>query len=266
MSPAGNAQVEYAPIFDWSAPRKRKLALVSFIGGSALLHALCFYVFQIIYPPTVALLPPPARVHLITPDSEEGRQLLRWVEAEDPALLSMTQRPPEAPAFSPPKPEHIPSYAGRRPLLKEPAPPPPDLRIPSARPPAAVPLARSAALAPAGVVHSSLTFSAESPGLGAATIPELRFRASTSEPPQPAEFRVGISAQGAVRYCFLKNSSGDNALDQQARSYLMLCRFPAKQNPEAEKQNAVVAWTTATVEWGNDLSAPPTASLEPTNP
>ena len=58
-----------------------------------LLHALCFYVFQIIYPPAVALLPPPGRITVIAPNTEEGRVLLRWLEAEDPALASTTQPP-----------------------------------------------------------------------------------------------------------------------------------------------------------------------------
>ncbi|HEV8185617.1 MAG TPA: hypothetical protein VGP40_06640, partial [Chthoniobacterales bacterium] len=85
MRPHAVAQVDFAPLFDWSPPRRRKLSIISFIAASTALHALCFYVFQIIYPPTIALLPPPARVNLITAASEEGRVLLRWIEAEDPA-------------------------------------------------------------------------------------------------------------------------------------------------------------------------------------
>ena len=56
-----------------------------------MLHALCFYAFQIIYPPAVALLPPPGRVTVIAPNTQEERVLLRWLEAEDPALASTTQ-------------------------------------------------------------------------------------------------------------------------------------------------------------------------------
>ncbi|MGZ5005552.1 MAG: hypothetical protein ACXWG7_08345, partial [Chthoniobacterales bacterium] len=59
---------EYKPIFDWSAPHGRRLTLTSFIAASAAVHAFCFYVFQIIYPPTVALTPPPGRISLINGD------------------------------------------------------------------------------------------------------------------------------------------------------------------------------------------------------
>ncbi|MEP7078228.1 MAG: hypothetical protein ABI795_04300, partial [Chthoniobacterales bacterium] len=66
-------------VFRWDSPDRRRWGLALFIATSVALHAICFYVFQITYPPTVALLPPPARVNLITPATEEGRVLLRWV-------------------------------------------------------------------------------------------------------------------------------------------------------------------------------------------
>ena len=82
-------------IFSWESPRGEKLAITLFLALSVAAHAFCFYVFQIVYPPTVSLLPPPARVTLITPASEEGRTLLRWIDSEDPALAFTTRRPPE---------------------------------------------------------------------------------------------------------------------------------------------------------------------------
>ena len=84
-------------IFAWDPRRQRKFAIAGFLFGSLALHALGFYLFQIVYPPAVALLPPPGRVSLISPDSDEGRVLLRWLEAEDPALASTTQPPPDGP-------------------------------------------------------------------------------------------------------------------------------------------------------------------------
>src|SRR6516164_5083511 len=106
-------------IFSWDSPRGEKLAITIFLATSVLAHALCFYIFQIVYPPTVALLPPPARVSLITPDSEEGRTLLRWIDAEDPALAFTTRRPPDATLRSLPKTEHVPSYSSIEPTLKD---------------------------------------------------------------------------------------------------------------------------------------------------
>src|SRR5881227_2984414 len=106
-------------LFSWEPPRRRKVAITAFLALSLGGHALCFYIFQIVYPPTVALLPPPARVSLITPASEEGRTLLRWIDAEDPALAFTTQRPPEARLHALPKAEHLPSYSAIEPALKD---------------------------------------------------------------------------------------------------------------------------------------------------
>lgn len=248
----------FTPVFDWNAPRSRKFALFIFISGSAALHALCFYVFQVIYPPIVALPPPPARVSVITPVSEEGRLLLRWIEAEDPALSSTTQRPPEA-GLSLPSPEHVPSYVNRKPALREPAPYQPDHRVPSSSPPAPVPVSRSAPSAPVVPLPTELKFGTETNRFGAPAIPPLRFAPSSKEPPQSAKFRVAIGRRGDVRYCFLENSSGDSGLDEQARHYLLLCRFSPSASDDAKAENDFL-WTTATFEWGNDLAASSTAA------
>src|SRR5438093_8459644 len=126
-------------LFSWEPPRRRKVSITAFLALSLGGHALCFYIFQIVYPPTVALLPPPARVSLITPASEEGRTLLRWIEAEDPALAFTTQRPPEARLRALPKVEHIPSYLAVELALKQVPLAVVDLRIPSSQPPGPVP-------------------------------------------------------------------------------------------------------------------------------
>ncbi|MFN2508467.1 MAG: hypothetical protein ABR589_06805 [Chthoniobacterales bacterium] len=233
---------EFAPVFDWDPPRGRKLSILGFIAASAGLHALCFYLFQIIYPPTVALLPPPARVHLITPDSEDGRLLLRWIEAEDPALSSTTQPPPDTASFVPPRANHVPSYRVRQPALKEAPPYQPDLRVPSARPPAPVFLPRAPTPAGAATTPSRLTFSPDAAPLGEAVIPPLQFTSPNREPPQTAEFRVAIGAKGEVRHCFVQNSSGDAALDEQARRHILLCRFPEIANRGSQLANALL-WT-----------------------
>jgi hypothetical protein len=253
MRPSTFAEPEFTPVFDWSPRRGRKLSLISFITASAVVHALCFYVFQVIYPPTVALLPPPARVTVITPNSDEGRLLLRWIEAEDPALSSTTQRPPEAPALAPPKPAHVPSYAGRVPPLKEVPPSQPDLRVPSAQPPGPVPIPRAAIQPTAQVVPTTLTFGEEAGQLGRPEMPPLQFITTNVAPPHVAHFRVGISHLGQVQYCLLETSSGDARLDEQARSQIIRTRFPAA-NRQASAARDEVLWTTATIAWGNDIA------------
>ena len=258
MTPRAATPAEFTPVFDWNPKPRRKISLISFIIGSTVLHGLCFYVFQIVYPPTVALLPPPARVHLITPATEEGRLLLRWIEAEDPALSSTTQRQPRAEAFAPPNVAHVPTYLNRQPALKELPPYQPDLRVPSSRPPGPVPLPRPSPPPPAGITRTSVTFAGDANVLGAAQVPPLHFTASPKEPPQAAQFRVAISPRGDVRHCFVQISSGDRALDEQARRYLLLARFPEIKSQQPTSRSDLT-WTTATVEWGNDI-APPSAT------
>src|ERR1043165_2553041 len=125
-------------VFGWKRPGRGKWTLSGFLLASLALHAFGFYLFQIVYPPAVALLPPPGRVSLIAPNSDEGRQLLRWIEAEDPALASTTQVPAESRSLVMPTIQHAPSYLSRQPALKDLPPGPPPVSIPSARPPAPV--------------------------------------------------------------------------------------------------------------------------------
>src|SRR5579871_1381696 len=56
--------------------------------GSVLLHAATFFLFQVVYPQRVTIPAPAPRVSLLTPSSPENIALLRWIEAEDPALVA----------------------------------------------------------------------------------------------------------------------------------------------------------------------------------
>src|SRR5438093_6861681 len=171
-------------LFSWEPPRRRKVSITAFLALSLGGHALCFYIFQIVYPPTVALLPPPARVSLITPASEEGRTLLRWIDAEDPALAFTTQRPPEARLRALPRVEHVPSYLAVEPVLKEVSSPAVDLRIPSAHPPGPVPFLHRQPTPAVGPTRTSVSFSEELQRLGGLTLPEPSFSASNTETPE----------------------------------------------------------------------------------
>jgi hypothetical protein len=248
-------------IFHWEAPRPRQLAIAGFLFASIVGHAFCFYMFQIIYPPAVALLPPPAHVTVIASNTEEGRTLLRWIEAEDPALASITQRPPDAKTVLLPALQHVPSYLNTQPSLKKLPPLISDLRVPSSQPSAPVPLARARKAPAMLTVPTTVTFSSELADLGAPQEPGVKWSASTREPPQSAEFHVAVTDRGLLRYCFLERSSGDAALDEQAQKYLALCRFTgsARENSATEKQ---LIWAMATFEWGNDVTLPPSSSSE----
>ena len=244
-------------LFNWGPPRPRARALVMFIIASLLFHAFCFYVFQVVYPPAVVLLPPPARVALISNASEEGRSLLRWVDAEDPALISATLRPPNSRARELPKLQHIPSYTLERPQLKQPPPLVLDLRPPSPQPPGPVPISHRPAKVKAASAPTAVVFSEELAALGQAHIPGTKFTASAgNEQPQNVRFRIAVNGRGEVQYAFPLNSSGDAALDDEARRHVALTRFPAR--PDAPNESLV--WGVATVEWGSDVGREHTAS------
>src|SRR5437763_6011763 len=83
-------------VFGWERPGRGKWTLTGFLLASLGLHAFGFYLFQIVYPPAVALLPPPGRISLIAPDTDEGRQILSWLEAVDTALAYTTQLAPDS--------------------------------------------------------------------------------------------------------------------------------------------------------------------------
>jgi hypothetical protein len=246
-------------LFSWEPPRSERLAIAGFLVLSLLAHAFCFYLFQIVYPPTVSLLPPPARVSVISSSSEEGRSLLRWIDAEDPALAFATQQPPDASLHALLKVEYVPSYLGVEPVLKEVPRLDVDLSIPSAHPPRPVPFLHRQTMPAVGSSGTSVAFSEDLLPLGDPSLPEYSFTASNNETPKAIRFRVAVGSTGEIRYCFPLNSSGDPLLDEQARRYLTLCRFPLQQG-------SALVWGIATVEWGTDVVRAHSGPTETTTP
>jgi hypothetical protein len=240
-------------IFNWDNPSGRAFTVTAFLIFSLAVHAFSFYLFQIVYPPTGSLLPPPARLSLIRPDTEESRTLLRWVEAEDPGITTRTQRPPGVKPVVLPRLEHTPSYMTSEPVLKQPPPLTPDLRLPSAQPPGAVAIGRPHHPQNAGLIPTTIKFSEEIEKLGAPALPPLKFVASTAEAVEAASFRVAVNKEGEILYAFRLHSSGDPALDDQARNHLAVCRFA----PRHSGSNEDLVWGTATIQWGNDVTLPP---------
>jgi hypothetical protein len=241
-------------VFTWDQPRSRRLALTGFLSASLALHALCFYAFQIVYPPAVALLPPPGRITVIAPNTEEGRVLLNWLEAEDPALASTTQPPTDRKSLAMPTMQHAPSYLMRQPALKDMPPSASHPAVPSAQPPAPVRPLPASIQSVTRIAPTIVRLSTELETIGSLQSPEMKFTASGHESPQAAQFRIAVDKDGAVRYCFLERSSSDAALDEQARKYLALSRFSAIGNSKPEAQNDFV-WGTAAFDWGNDIVA-----------
>ena len=254
MSAPSLAQPPGNLLFRWERPRQRRYAIAGFLLASAALHALCFYLFQVVYPPAISLLPPPAQVSVIAPTSNEARTFLNWLNAEDPALASQTQRPADARAFQLPKLAHVPSYLSVPPTLKELPPRRVVAHAPAAMPPAPVPEAPAAQPIPPVAASTALYFSDPLRDLLVAH-PDLKFRASSREAPQSTRFRLAVDSLGVVRYTFLEQSSGDAALDAQARHDLALSRFQM-----GERKVGGLVWATATFEFGTDLELPPDAA------
>lgn len=252
-------------IFSWDAPRGRTLAITVFLALSLIAHAFCFYIFQIVYPPTIALLPPPARVTLITAASEEGRTLLRWIDAEDPALAFTTRRPPDAPLYALPTTEHVPSYLTIQSTFKDIPPLEQDLSIPTSQPPGAVRFPKEKTNPVIRAAKTSVSFSHELDVFGAAVLPQVAFTASNEETPRTIRFRIAANDVGEIRYCFPVNSSGDPSLDEQAHLYIARCRFHQRNNP-SQRSDSFLVWGIATIEWGNDVTrrhAAPSARISP---
>jgi TonB family protein len=240
-------------IFTWAPPRRRIRALIFFLIASFILHAVCFYIFQIVYPPTVALMPAPARLSIISPDNSESIGFLRWVESEDPALATTTQRAPAIKPIELPPMQHIASYATTEPKLKKLQPNAPDLSIPSSAAIGAVRVPRNAAAAivPSLIQKTSVSFAEPAEEFNPPVLPEFAFHASRAGAPANARFRIAIDTRGTIRFCFLIESSGDPALDEQARSFLQLCRFTPGENRD---RSPALLWSVAAILWGNDVA------------
>lgn len=236
-------------LFQWAPPRRRARALVIFLIVSFLLHAAGFYIFQIVYPPTVTLIPPPARLNLLSPDNPESVAFLRWIEAEDPALTTTTQRAPDSRSYTLPPLEHHPSYATHQPEFKMLPERSVDLTIPSSI--AIGDIRAPRPKMPPLIVAQKTTaqFADAASELGPASFPDFVFHFNRPDAPANARYRVAI-AKNSVIHCFLIESSGDPTLDEEARNFLLLSRFPAAA------AGGETLWTTATILWGNDLVLP----------
>jgi hypothetical protein len=253
-------------LFEWAPPTGEKFLITMFLIGSLLVHALAFYLFRIIYPPAIALLPPPARMNLISADSEDGRTLLRWIEAEDPALASATVRPPESKSRALPKLAHVPSYMIEEPKLKDAPPFEVPVTAPDAFPPAPLKVFGKAEQPAWPKLPSRVALSEELAGLGPLNVAPPHFTATTGEAPENIRFRVAVNTMGEIRYCFRLNSSGDSALDEQARLWLVRSRFTKPSAPAVlDSPDQKLIWGVVIVQWGNDVTQParPAAPVTP---
>ncbi len=241
-------------IFRWPE-RSASFVLPTLFVLSVAAHALTFYVFQVVYPPTVSIAPPPAQVTLLTPSNPQNEALLRWIDAQDPANARAMEEalPPGLGEI-----HYTPSYATVHTLPK----PVEHEQEPTAFPPAHDPLELIApAVAhtekPFPAVHSSLSFSETLRGRDAAPGAPVTVLARSSTSLPPSVFLVGISDRGEVRYCFLQEGSGHRAIDTEAEELLRKHDFKRVEGAPP------LTWGFATFIWGADAFAPPSVPGEP---
>ncbi len=236
-------------VFAWHSRDKVARMLAGFLLLSLIVHGLAFFVFQIVYPSPVAIAPPPPDVSLLDLSKPEHEGLRRWVDAQDPALLSQAPDPvPRAFLDFPYRPSFAGVHSAPKPFIPESAPvvPPPALDpnqvlssiFDSRRAPDAVPRLAASRFQVFGPLAGRLAQNPE------ALIP---LHAAT-QILEPARFLIGVTDTGEVLYHFLQNSSGESAIDDSAEARLKKARFAPGREP--------LSWGVASFFWGSDAYAP----------
>jgi len=242
------AQVErYRMVFHWPE-RTASLLIPMLFVLSVAVHALAFYIFQVVYPPTVAIAPPSAQVTLLTSATPEGAALLHWVQAQDPATAARSR---ELVPCGLGEVRYEPAYAVVHTFPKEAEPALEPIRFPSAR---SLLDERGASTAssddlPSRSVSTSLSLSRPLRSRDAAPGAPLPIKSPSGVNLKPTVFLVGVGDRGDVRYCFLQQSSGDDeAIDTQAETLMRQHEFSHSETP--------LEWGFATFTWGAEAYAP----------
>jgi len=246
MKPAADALV-----FQWGSKHRSFLLLFWFFILSLCVHALALYIFQVKYPSTVSIAPPPVQVSLLTPSMPEYRALTRWIEAGNPALA---MSPPD---IAPPgmlEPAYKPSYSTVRaqPRLaedqNEPVRFPPVIDSPGIIAASATNQTRIEA-APFSPKTSSLRLSGALADRKIKKQTEIPPAQKSSAPLKPSRFMIGVNDRGEIRYVFLEESCGEKTMDQWAQIHLQTqVEFASDPQP--------ITWGVATYFWGDDAYLP----------
>jgi hypothetical protein len=225
-------------IFDWQKARwdyrLPVLIAISFLG-----HIFCFYLFHVVYPTTTSLLPPSAQITVLDPGSSRDKNMFDWIEVNDPATMSVPQFDSHLvsklasrykPSFSSLTPELKPSDASDSPQKGIPSIFSAETLIPMRSRPVASDLPKSfpSRLDIASTLQKrQLIFS-----------PSLPVASTLAE---PTSFFIGVNPSGEVDFLFLRSSSGSNALDDTAESFIRTLHFQSRPDRD---------WGVVTLHWG----------------
>ena len=255
------------------ADSRWRLALMLLL--SLLAHAASFYVLQVSYTPTGSLLPPPAQVLLVPPDSAENDSLEHWIDMADPSLMTQPRPLPAEQVLGTIGFHYVPSYATVLQVFKPLPPREPAKAPPQTRPPGPVPAGLLPPLGPAGETAASQRGRPPAPsrtrlvltgGLDALLphdLPPVPAPANLSQKPlERTIFLVGVPPGGGSAWIFQQASSGEateSGADADARDYLARLQFKAPADASAP-----AIWGFATFYWGRD--AYPAAHSQQTPP
>lgn len=237
--------------FQWPTEKGFPFVLFFCVLGSVIAHGATFVLFQVVYPERVTIPHPAPRVSLLTPSSPENIALLRWIEAEDPALIA-SESPIRPPGLV--EVRYQPSFAElRTEPLGAPDEAPNQVRFPPAIDRLAIrdAVSRPNASPSFAAQPSSIRFSGALASRLLTRNPAIEFPGHAAVPARPSHFLVGVDAGGAVRYQFLQDGSGDSTLDAIGATHLERIQFAASETP--------VTWGYATVVWSRDAYASETA-------
>jgi hypothetical protein len=231
--------------FDWPAQKGFPFLLFICVAGSLGAHAATFFLFQVVYPQRVTIPQPAPYVSLLTPSSPENIALLRWIEAEDPALISSDN------AVLPPslaEARYRPSFAAPRTApVGPPAEKPEEILFPPAADRLVVTETTADSLAPAAIVSSPtvIRFAGALASRPLASNPPLAAPRMVAAPVSPTVLLVGVNAEGQIRFPLVQQSSGDPKLDEFAAGHLGRLAFA--------KADAPMTWAHVTFAWGAEV-------------
>jgi hypothetical protein len=237
-------------VFNFSTPEDRGFPYVLFLCvlGSFLAHAGTFFLFQVVYPQRVTIPQPAPRVSLLTPSSPENIALLRWIEAEDPALVA-NDNPVAPPGLV--DVHYKPSFATPRTAPRgAPAEEVKGVQFPRAVDHLSVvdqPMANSGEPGKLSVLPTSITYSGGLAGRLVKENPAVAFNYHAVDPAESTTVLLGVTDKGEVRFAVLQQSSGDQALDELALAHLQQVTFGPVEAP--------LTWGFATYSWGTDAYA-----------
>jgi hypothetical protein len=228
--------------------------MAGLIFAMLFLHSAAFFLFQAATPvinPPPRTAPPIQMLTATGPDglpSAENESLLRWIDAEDPALVA---RVPNVPLQTRVEVPFRPSFATMRtPPLSLPAEAP-TVQFPPARDALSLIMsgmpARESAQAPLAPRRTEVVFS-EKLTERMLQPPAFKPQARVAQLVQVSRFVMGVNADGETRFVFPQTEETGTvpALDQEAAAFLSTVRF--KPQP-----GTPMLWTTAQVRWGDDI-------------